>query len=264
MTAASSRLRPIHSDGVSTATLCHPDGTNGIDRATADALCTWAEYLSVAAQDGTVRVAVLKNEGFAFSVGGDLRSFAAADVFADELEYVANRLHDALKILMALPVPLVVAVDGVVAGAGVGIAMAGDVVLASESSKFRMAYLGVGFSPDGGGSWHLAKRLGHARAAEFALSNRVMGADEALSLGMVSRVVSAEDFANAVDQFVTQLAHAPKKAVAQTLRLLRSAHTQSFEEQLDDEASSIVASSREADGIEGVAAFLGKRRPIFD
>ncbi|MFD7012591.1 enoyl-CoA hydratase/isomerase family protein [Rhodococcus jostii] len=263
MNDASSGLRTKNSDRISIATLCRPDGANGLDRTTAEALCDWARYVSDAAQAGSVRVAVLRNEGFAFSVGGDLRSFAAAEDFADELRYVATRLHDALRILTALPIPLVVAVDGVVAGAGVGIAMAGDVVLASDSSKFRMAYLAVGFSPDGGGSWQLARRLGHARAAEFALSNRVMGADEALSLGMVSRVVLADELATMVDEFVMQLAHAPKEAVAETLRLLRSAHSRSLDEQLDDEVDSVARLSQSPDGIEGVAAFFGKRQPIF-
>jgi 2-(1,2-epoxy-1,2-dihydrophenyl)acetyl-CoA isomerase len=260
---ASSRLRTENSDRISIATLCRPDGSNGLDRAAADALYVWAKYVSAAAEEGSIRVAVLRNEGFAFSVGGDLRSFDAADDFADELRYVATQLHEALRILTALPIPLVVAVDGVVAGAGVGIVMAGNVTVASASSKFRMAYLGVGFSPDGGGSWQLAHRLGHARAAEFALSNRVMQADEALSLGMVSRVVGADDFVAAVNKLVTQLADAPREAVAETLRLLRTAQSRSLNEHFDDEANTIVRLSQTPDGVEGVAAFLNKRQPAF-
>lgn len=263
MTDASSTLRTENSDRISTATLCRPDGSNGLDRATADALYMWAKDVSAAAEAGSVRVAVLRNEGFAFSVGGDLRSFDATGNFADELKYVATQLHEALKVLTALPIPLIVAVDGVVAGAGVGIVMAADVAVASASSKFRMAYLGVGFSPDGGGSWQLARRLGHARAAEFALSNRFMKADEALSVGMVSRVVGADDFATAVDDLVKQLAHAPKEAVAETLRLLRTAEARSLDEHLEDEANSIVRLSQTPDGVEGVSAFLGKRQPDF-
>ena len=261
--ASPSALRTENSDRISIATLCRPDGSNGLDRAAADALHAWAKDVSAAADGGSIRVAVLRNEGFAFSVGGDLRSFDAADSFADELRYVATQLHEALKILTALPIPLVVAVDGVVAGAGIGMVMAGDVAVASASSKFRMAYLGVGFSPDGGGSWQLARRLGHARAAEFALSNRVMRADEALSLGLVSRVVDADDFVPAVNELVTHLAHAPREAVAETLRLLRTADSRSLDDHLEDEASTIVRLSQTPDGVEGVAAFLGKRQPAF-
>ncbi len=263
MTDASITLRTDISDRISFATLCRPDGSNGLDRATADALFAWAKDVSAAAKEGSVRVALLRNEGFAFTVGGDLRSFDAAESFTDELRYVATQLHESLRILTTMPIPLVVAVDGVVAGAGVGIVMAGDIAVASASSKFRMAYVGVGFSPDGGGSWQLARRLGHARAAEFALSNRVMKADEALSLGMVSRVVGADDFESAVHELVTQLAHAPRGAVAETLRLLRTADSRSLNEHFDDEANSIVRLSQTADGIEGVAAFLDKRQPAF-
>lgn len=263
MPDSSPRLRTENRDSRSIATLCRPGGSNGLDREAADALYTWAKDVSAAAEGGTIRVAVLRNEGFAFSVGGDLRSFDASTDFAEELRYVATRLHEALKILIAMPIPFVVAVDGVVAGAGVGMVMAADVAVASASSKFRMAYLGVGFSPDGGGSWQLARRLGHARAAEFALSNRVMQADEALSLGMVSRVVAVDDFETAVDELTTQLAGAPKEAVAETLRLLRTAGSRSLDEHLEDEARSIVRLSQTPDGVEGVAAFLGKRQPAF-
>lgn len=259
----SSKLRTENKDRVSLATLCAPDGSNGLDRAAADAFYAWAREVNAAAEDGTIRVAVLRNEGFAFTVGGDLRSFDASENFGDELGYVATQVHEALKILVTTPIPFVVAVDGVVAGAGVGIVMAADVAVASASSKFRMAYLGVGFTPDGGGSWQLARRVGHARAAEFALSNRVMQADEALSLGMVSRVVAADDFQTAVEELTAQLSGAPKEAVAETLWLLRTAGSRSFEEHLDQEAKSIVQSSRTPDGVEGVAAFLGKRRPAF-
>lgn len=186
MTPASHVLRAETRNGVATATLCRLDGPNRLDRSTVDAVRIWAESVSAAAHDGSVRVAVLTNDGFVFNVGGDLRSFAEAGVLQDDLRYVATRLHEALVLLTGLPVPLVTAVDGVAAGAGLGLAFTGDVVLTSHASTFRTAYLAVGLSPDGGASWHSARRLGHARAAEFALSNRVMLADEALSVGLVS------------------------------------------------------------------------------
>lgn len=263
MTHASSTVRCEVRGRVAVATLCRADGSNGLDRPTADGLHAWAKGLQEAAGNGSVRVAVLRHEGFAFSVGGDLQAFRDADSFAGELRHVASETHEALRVLAGLPVPLVTVVDGVAAGGGLGLVLAGDIVFASESAKFRMAYLGVGLSPDCGVSWRVVRRLGSARAVEFALSNRVIGAEEALVLGLVSRVHPADELEASVHEFVELLARAPREAVAETLRLLRTSSSRSFSEALDDEADTIVRLSETTDGVEGVDAFFGKRRPMF-
>lgn len=250
-------------DGVSTAVLNRPDAGNALDRATADALASWAEGLDSEAAAGRTRVAVLRHEGSAFCVGGDLRHFMAAQDRAGELSHVVSRLHAAILAWSDSQVPVISVVDGVAAGGGLGLALGADLVIASERARFASAYIAAGLSTDCGGSWVLTRRLGLARAMELVLTNRVMRAEEAAALGLVSQLVPSADLEETTGELARELARGPFGAIAQTKRLLRRAEHGALRELLADEADTIVRQSMTAEGAEGAVAFLEKRSPRF-
>jgi 2-(1,2-epoxy-1,2-dihydrophenyl)acetyl-CoA isomerase len=256
-------LRVEVADGVSTARLSRPAAGNALDRQLADSLVRWAADLEEGANTGEIRVAVLRHDGPMYCVGGDLKHFLAADDTSAELKYVADTVHMAIKTLNASRVPLVTVVDGVAAGGGIGVALMGDIVIVSDKARFKMAYTDVGLSPDCGTSWLLTRRIGLARATEFALTNRVMSAAEAGTLGLVSLVVESGNLEERVAETVASLAKGPRHAIAHTKRLLRKAEHSHPDDVLDDEAASIVAQSVSAEGVEGVRAFVEKRPSVF-
>jgi 2-(1,2-epoxy-1,2-dihydrophenyl)acetyl-CoA isomerase len=220
------------------------------------------------AGDAPVRCLLLTAAGPNFCLGGDIRYFtpgeaeAAGDV-GHKIGALAQGLHVLLRRLRGVPVPLVTAVQGWAAGGGIGLALAGDVVLFAESAQLKPAYVGLGFSPDGGVSWRLARALGPARAADVMMTNRTVEAPEALAAGLAARVVPDAELEAAALELARRLARGPTRALLRTRDLMRAAGSASLDEQLDAEAAAIAACAGEPDGLEGVAAFLAKRRPEF-
>ncbi|AQT82359.1 hypothetical protein B1R94_28630 [Mycolicibacterium litorale] len=251
-------------DEVLTATLRRGDVGNGMDRVFADSLISFAHDLVECTQAGSVRVAVLRNEGFGFCVGGDLTHFSNATDLPGELRYVAETIHEALKVLVTAPVPVVTVVDGVAAGGGVGLALAGDIVVGTPATKFKMSYTSVGLSPDCGGSWFLTQRVGLGRALEITLTDRTVGVEEAERIGLVGPVCPPDaDLDHAVHALTARLAAMGTDSLATTKRLLRSSVTTDLTDHLDEEARQITRLSSTPDGAEGVRAFFEKRRPTF-
>ncbi|MFP1155050.1 enoyl-CoA hydratase/isomerase family protein [Mycobacterium sherrisii] len=263
-TVSHERLRIEQQGSVMTATLCRGDAGNGMDRLLAESLVAWADQVVTSAQAGRLRVAVLRNQGFAFCVGGDLVHFTNAANMAAELSYVAGSIHEALKALTAAPVPIVTVVDGVAAGGGVGLALVGDIVIGTPATKFKMAYTSVGLSPDCGGSWFLTQRVGLGRALEMTLSDRTVGVDEAQRIGLVGPVSDSHAGTDqTVDQVTERLASMSRESLATTKRLIRSSLTTDLFAHLDMEAYNISRLGATADGLEGVRAFSEKRPPVF-
>jgi len=251
-------------DDVLTATLRRSDVGNGMDRVLADSLTAFAHDVVEGAEAGSVRVAVLRNEGFGFCVGGDLSHFSNATDLPAELQYVAETIHEALKVLIAAPVPLVTVIDGVAAGGGVGLALAGDIVIGTPATKFKMSYTSVGLSPDCGGSWFLTQRVGLGRALEITLTDRTVGVEEASRIGLVGPVCGPDaDLDDTVRAVTSRLAAMGTDSLATTKRLLRLSVTADLTDHLDEEARQITRLSASADGAEGVRAFFEKRRPAF-
>ncbi len=251
-------------DDVLTATLRRVDAGNGMDRVLADSLTSFAYDVAEGAEAGSVRVAVLRNEGFGFCVGGDLIHFSNATDLPAELQYVAETIHQALKVLIAAPVPLVTVIDGVAAGGGVGLALAGDIVIGTPATKFKMSYTSVGLSPDCGGSWFLTQRVGLGRALEITLTDRTIGVEEAERIGLVGPVCGPDaDLDDTVHALTARLAAMGTDSLKTTKRLLRSSVAAELAEHLDEEARQITRLSATADGAEGVRAFFEKRRPAF-
>ncbi|MER6936195.1 enoyl-CoA hydratase-related protein [Nocardioides sp. NPDC127514] len=256
------RVRWAIDGQVATMTLARPDAGNGFDLAMAEAIREAAKRVHNGSKDGTVRAAIIAAEGPAFSVGGDLQHFSSTAERDKEMDEVAGAIHDALRHLAVSDAPVITVVEGVAAGGGIGLALIGDIVLASPRAKFRMAYTAVGLSPDCGTSWIVPRLIGEARALDLALTNRVVSVKEAAEWGMVSRVVETDTLREA-QTLARALAGGPFAALGSTKRLIRSSATASYSEHLDNEAASISELVASPNGIEGIDAFLAKREPKF-
>jgi 2-(1,2-epoxy-1,2-dihydrophenyl)acetyl-CoA isomerase len=166
--------------------------------------------------------------------------------------------------LATMAKPLLVAVNGPAAGAGFGLALLGDLVIASDAAHFTSAYSAIGLTPDGGLSWSLPRLAGLRRAQELIITNRRVGAAEAADIGLVTRTVPAADFDAEIDRTATLLVAAPTAALGVIRALLAASATTSLADQLDAEAASIGHAADSAEGREGVDSFLAKRSPRFN
>ena len=248
-------------DGLAHLELTQPHTGNAIGLGTARALREAVRHcIRVSA-----RAVLLTAHGKNFCVGGDLREFAAIqpDDLAEHLTAVTDALHDAQQLLAALDAPTVVAVQGAVAGAGIGLALGGDVVLAATNTRFVAAYTGIGFTPDAGTSWALTRAIGRARALEMLLLNRSVSASEAVQMGLVSREVPVDQLSAHAVGLAQTLAGGPTAAFGEIKRLVDAAPRSSRRAQLTREARAIAEAAVSPAGREGVAAFLAKRTPQF-
>ena len=241
---------------VQTITLSRPDKLNAFTRGLHAELRAALEE----ARDPAVRAVVITGAGRGFSAGQDLNAFGEA---GDVAAMLRATYHVNVLAIRLLEKPVVAAVNGVCAGAGLSLACACDIRLASDAAFFVPGFVGIGLIPDSGGTYFLQRLLGAARAFEWMTSNRRLAATEALAWGLVSEVVEAESFATRVAEHAAQLAAAPTRAIALTKRLYDEAGTATLEEQLEREAESQVEAARSADFREGVAAFGEKRAPRF-
>jgi len=262
VTDATDAVLQLHrSGGVARLVLDRPDQLNTINLHMAQSLRDAGRALSA---DKDVRVVVLEGAGRNFCGGGDLREFGAVGAeLPEHLRQVTEALHEACELLTALPAPLVAAVRGAAAGAGLGLACLADLVIASDTARFAFAYSAIGFTPDGGTSWTLPRIIGERAALDLALTNRRLDATEALSLGLVSRVIPDDDLDAEVTTLAEQLAGAATGAIATTRRMMREGATTGFAEQLARESTELSRASGTDDGREGLAAFLEKRPPKF-
>jgi 2-(1,2-epoxy-1,2-dihydrophenyl)acetyl-CoA isomerase len=257
------RVRWDLDEGVARITLARPDAGNALDVAMAEGIREAAERVERGAADGSVRVALLAAEGKLFCVGGDLREFAGAEQRNVPVATVANELHRAILILRRTPVPVVSVVHSTVAGGGIGVALAADIVLIANDAKIRLAYTAAGLSPDCGATWMLSHRLGPARALDLALTNRVLTGAEAAEWGLVSRAVPADRLSTVAEQLVEEFRIGPTAAFAATKALVEAAPSRTLAEQLDAEASSIAGLVIGPDSRGRVDAFLARRAPVL-
>lgn len=247
--------------GIAWLTLNRPDAANSIDAPMAKAFRAAIEMLD---DDDSVQVLVLRGAGKMFCAGGDLTTFAGqGDGAARYVEGLIHDLHAGLERLASFHAPIVAVVHGAAAGAGLGLAMAADIVLAESGSRFVMAYTRAGLTPDGGTSWMLPRLVGMRRALELTLMNRTLTATEALDLGLVTEVVLEPALASRVRAVALELADGPTAAYVAARRLIQTASESSYACQLSQEAATIVASFTTEDGLEGVRAFRERRAPIF-
>ena len=242
---------------VLTITLNRPDVYNAINRAMHDGL---RDALDQAA-DPAVRAVVITGEGRGFCAGQDLREFQ--ELPGGVREALEQTYHPNIRAIRALEKPVIAAVNGACAGAGLSLACACDVRIASQDANFVPGFIGIGLVPDAGGTWFIHRLLGFSRAFEWMVSNRRLGADEALDWGLVSVVVPGERFAPRTAELAEWYAALPTRGVALTKQLFEHAYTASLEQQLALEAELQQSATGTEDFREGVQAFLEKRPPAF-
>lgn len=242
---------------VLTITLNRPDVYNAFNRSMHGAL---ADALVQAAAP-EIRTVVITGAGRGFCAGQDLNEFRELrSTIRDALE---QTYHPNIRAIRELEKPVLAAVNGPCAGAGLSLACACDVRIASSDATFVPGFIGIGLVPDAGGSWFVHRLLGFSRAFEWMVSNRRVSADEALVWGLVSETAHAERFPKRVEELAEWYAALPTKGVAMTKRLFEHAYTGSLEEQLALEAELQQVATRTEDFGEGVQAFLDKRVPDF-
>lgn len=250
-------------DRVARIQLVHSGAHNSLDQPMGAALRAAADRAAKDAASGVVKVVVVSAQGRVFSVGGDLGDFAGAEDRGAAVKATADGLHAGLATLRALEVPVVSVIHATVAGGGLGIALVGDIVIAATEAKLVMAYTASALTPDCGLTSVIPNRLTWARAMDLALTNRVITGAEAAEWGLVSRAVPATELDEAVDAVVSGLRDGPSGAFAETKRLMADSHERTFGDQLDQEAATISRAIVAPDGVEGVDAFLAKRKPAY-
>ncbi|WP_174518987.1 enoyl-CoA hydratase/isomerase family protein [Gordonia desulfuricans] len=217
----------------------------------------------VARGEHNVGAIVLTGSGPNFCAGGNVRAFAGAEHRPTYLREIADTFHTFVNALVGADRPVVAAVKGWAAGAGMSLVLHADVAIGGAGTNLRPAYGGIGLTPDGGMTWTLPRIVGVARARDIILTNRVVSADDALAMGILSRLVDDAEVESQAQAVAAQLAAGPRAAFVATRRLLTDSAQRSLPEQLLAEAASISTRSGEPEGAEGVDAFIGKRAPDF-
>ncbi len=242
---------------VLTITLNRPEVYNAFNRELHAAL---HEALTEA-RDTAIRCVVVTGAGKGFCAGQDLKEFGEVSTsIGDALE---RTYHPNIRLVRALEKPVIAAVNGPAAGAGLSFACACDIRVASDTATFVPGFVGIGLVPDSGGTWFIHRLLGFARAFEWMCANTRLSAAEALEWGLVSEVISADGFDSRVAELAAEWAARPTLAVGRTKQLFEHAFSASLEEQLALEAELQQASVGTADFREGVDAFLEKRPATF-
>lgn len=245
---------------VATLTLNRPEVGNALDIPMARA---FMEAAIACDEEPAIRCVVLTGTGRMFCAGGDVAAFAGAgEKLPAWLKEITAYLHAGIARLTRMDKPVVTAINGPAAGAGIGLALLGDIALAADAAHFTMAYTAIGLSPDGGATWLLPRLVGLRRAQELLLTNRRVKADEAERIGLVTRIVPADALAREAAELAGTLARGATSAFGATRRLLASSET-AIEAQMELESRAIANQARTPDGREGIAAFVAKRPPDF-
>jgi 2-(1,2-epoxy-1,2-dihydrophenyl)acetyl-CoA isomerase len=245
---------------VAIVTINRPDLSNTLNLQTAMDLLAAA---MTCGRNSAVRAVILTGAGKNFCFGGDLRGMQSKGKAADAyLRELTTYLHEAISHFARMDAPLIAAVNGTAAGAGVGLVTMADLAICGQSSKFNLAYTGVGLTPDAGTSFLLPRVVGQKRAMELLLLNRGLTAEEALSWGLVNRVVPDADLMTEAQKLADRLAEGATRAFGRTKRLVANS-LGALESQMVLESETIAAQAGSAEGLEGIVAFLEKRKPSF-
>ena len=262
-------LQVFRENSVVTVTINQPEKKNAINSAMWDGLAEIFREIASRADD---RVVVVTGAGNDFCSGADLSgrggNAAAAGAGAgaqNQVHHLAamRRVNAACIALQRMPQPTIAKVRGVAVGAGCNLALGCDLVVASSTARFSEIFARRGLSLDFGGSWLLPRRIGMHRAKELALLAEIIGANDALEMGLVNRVLPDSEVDAFVDDWARKLAAGPPIALAQTKRLLNNSLNATLEEALDDEAAAQTINFATSDTAEAMRAFIEKREPKF-
>jgi 2-(1,2-epoxy-1,2-dihydrophenyl)acetyl-CoA isomerase len=246
--------------GVLTLTLNRPERANAFN---AELIADLLKALREAAKNPEVRVIVLTGTGRVFSAGQDIEEMRAGGESLSYLEHLRVTYNPLILLLRQIEKPVIAAVNGPCAGASLGIALACDLRIASETANFVVGFNGIALMPDSGVSLLLPALIGLGRAAEFTFSNAPISTQKALDWGMVNRVVAADALSEETAKVAGMLAQGPVGAYGLTKRSFNRAILPNLEEVLEYEGQLQEVASRNPEHKEGVAAFLEKRRSKF-
>jgi 2-(1,2-epoxy-1,2-dihydrophenyl)acetyl-CoA isomerase len=242
--------------------LNRPDAANGLNIQMASELKQAAQLCE---NDPELKAVVLSASGRFFCAGGDIKEMLShGDEIGTAIKALADNLHSAISILSRMQAALIVAINGVAAGAGFSIALIGDIVLAAESASFTMAYTRAGLCPDGSSSYFLPRLVGLRKAQELMLTNRTLSAAEAGELGLVTRVVADDELRQQANQVATDLADSARLSTAYVKKLLLASAGNDLETQMELEGQLVSQCAASPDGREGIQAFVEKRKPEFN
>ena len=247
-------------DGVAWITMNRPETLNSF---TQDFVLEINDAIVRADTDDAVRVLVVTGEGRGFTSGGNLQELAAMNQDRLRAIYDVDSTADMVRLLYNVKKPVIAAINGPAFGAGIAMAMACDILIASERAQFGYSFTGLGFCPDSGSTWFLTRRVGYYKACEILFSARTLKADELLSLGLVNQVVKPEELIQTAEQYARKIAAGPAVALMLQKRVLRNAVTTTFEQNRDYEAVSQIFASQTDDCREGLTAALERRKPAF-
>ncbi len=253
-----SRVTVTRDDGLATLRLTRPDAGNAIDP-------EWVGDFGHAVDAcAGARAVLICADGPVFTVGGDLNHLARRrDDLAEALAEMVPAYHASLMQLAAHPTPIVAALQGPIAGGGLGLAFCADIVLVSPEARFVCGFSLLGLSGDGAGSWFLPRLVGPRRATEMMLLNRSVPAQEAVELGLATRLVPAAELEGEAETIARRLATGPTVALSHMKRRMRESWAASLPQQLDAEAEAMIDCGGTADAREGVEAFVARRPPEF-
>lgn len=247
--------------GIANIRFNRPDRLNALDFALAEALLA---ALTRVDADSSVKAVTLTGEGRAFMAGGDIGIFhAAGENASQEAAKLIALFHQIVRLIRHMKPPVIAGVQGAVAGGGLGLALACDLVVAADNASFVPAYTRIGTSPDGGTTWSITRLIGQRRALEWIMLGDPMSAADACAIGLINRAVPAAQLGEEVAALARRIAAGPAFAFSSVKRLVHQAPTASFDEQLEAEREGFVAAARTKDFREGIAAFFERRPPAF-
>lgn len=249
-------------DKIAIIRLNRPKAANGLNSQMAAELKAAAKACDA---NSDIKVVILTGEGRFFCAGGDIKEMASNGTQAGAtVKALADDLHAAISVFSRMDKVVIVAVNGVAAGAGFSMAVCGDLVVAADIAKFTMAYTNAGLSPDGSSTYFLPRLIGMRRTQELMLTNRTLLAQEALDWGLVNRVVPADDLLGEAKALAQTFVSGSKGSHSAVKKLLMTSFANSLETQMELEGREISARARSKDGQEGIAAFMDKRPANFE
>jgi 2-(1,2-epoxy-1,2-dihydrophenyl)acetyl-CoA isomerase len=247
---------------ITTITLNRPDKLNAFSGTMREDLLG---ALRVAADDMNARVIVITGAGRAFCAGGDVDYMSALQKEADVQSFrkLLDAGRDIVTTIAEIAKPVIASVNGVAAGAGCNLALACDYRIASDAAKFSQSFVKIGMHPDWGGTWLLPRLVGPGRALEILMTGRMVDANEALSIGLVDRIVPAAELAAETERLAQTIVSGPPIAISGIKRALRASEKNDLRAQIELESENQLAAFRSKDAAEGMAAFFEKRAAKF-
>ncbi len=247
-------------DGVGRVVMDRPDRHNAMDPEMAEAIATNLELL---ADDDGVRCIVLTGSGHTFNTGADLSALEGDESDESAIDEIAGPLHASVRTMTTAPKPIVTGINGIVAGGGLGLALASDVAIMSDSARIEYAYPKIGLSGDGGITWLLPRLVGLRRAQAFALLGEPFEPSEAVERGLVTEAVPADGFDDRLATIAGELATGPTRAYATIRRLLFDGADRSLDDHLVAERDRLTGLTKTNDYATGVGTFFSDEEPEF-